>query len=159
NNVVEGFWCPSGLSEHGIHFWTGSRGTLVERNLLKNNARGIGFGLGDGSFGLGRTYGDQPCPGVGAASHYLGVIRNNFISVSRDRVFDSAAGFDTGIGLEQACGAELAHNSVAATRPAGSSSIEWRFTLSNPVVLNNLVTQTLRARDGAVAANTRGNLE
>lgn len=34
-----------GAPEHGIHFWTGSRGTLVERNLLKNNARAIGFGL------------------------------------------------------------------------------------------------------------------
>jgi hypothetical protein len=37
DNVIEGFWCESGLSEHGIHFWTGSRDTVVERNMLSNH--------------------------------------------------------------------------------------------------------------------------
>ncbi|MCD6400417.1 MAG: hypothetical protein J7L73_00680, partial [Anaerolineales bacterium] len=54
DNLIEGFWCASGLSEHAVHFWKGSRGTLVERNDLDNNARGIGFGLIES--GEGRTY-------------------------------------------------------------------------------------------------------
>ena len=45
-NHFSGFWCSSGLSEHAIHVWTGSRDTLVERNIIVNSARGIGFGLG-----------------------------------------------------------------------------------------------------------------
>ena len=35
-NVLSGFWCSTGLSEHAIHVWTGSRDTLVDRNVLHN---------------------------------------------------------------------------------------------------------------------------
>lgn len=43
DNLIEGFWCGSGgLSEHGIHLWSDSQDTLVARNQLTNNARGIG---------------------------------------------------------------------------------------------------------------------
>jgi hypothetical protein len=53
DNLIEGFWCQTGLSEHAIHAWTGSRDTLVERNPLVNNARGVEFGLrGTDSFWL-----------------------------------------------------------------------------------------------------------
>ena len=56
DNYISGFWCDGAggafLSEHAIHFWTGSRDTTVSRNKLVDNARGIGFGLGPG----GRTY-------------------------------------------------------------------------------------------------------
>ena len=64
DNVIEGFYCPSGLSEHGVHFWTGSRDTIVERNRILNSARGIGFGLGEttsSSTDDWRTYPDAPC--------------------------------------------------------------------------------------------------
>ena len=66
DNLIEGFWCSSGLSEHGIHLWRGCRDTIVERNILRNNARGIGFGLTTDPGG--RTYSDNPCP---AASGYV----------------------------------------------------------------------------------------
>ena len=60
DNLIEGFWCAQGLSEHAVHAWTGSRDTLVERNMLINNARGVGFGLV--TSGTGRTYSDNACP-------------------------------------------------------------------------------------------------
>ena len=46
DNEIRGFWCSTGLSEHGVHFWSGSVGTVVERNLIVDCDRGVGFGLG-----------------------------------------------------------------------------------------------------------------
>ncbi|MGQ0548931.1 MAG: hypothetical protein ACT4PY_04605 [Armatimonadota bacterium] len=148
-NLIEGFWCSVGLSEHGIHVWTGSRDTLVDSNILKNNARGIGFGLGE-SF-AGRTYGDDPCPGSGTYGHFNGVILNNFVFANDTRLFGSQAGFDTGIGLEQACNAQVLHNTVVSTQQPRSSSIEWRFSRTRAGVRNNLASHSLRPRDGGTA--------
>lgn len=154
DNFIRGFWCSNGdLSEHGIHFWTGSRDTLVERNVLVDNARGIGFGLTDG----GRTYGDDPCPGVSDASHYGGVIRNNFIAATDDGLFASPNGMDGGIALAYACDATVAHNTVASD-DAPFASIEWRFGKTDVHLVNNLVTHNLMERDGATAT-AEGNLE
>jgi hypothetical protein len=149
-NVASGFWCASGLPDHAIHVWTGSRDTRVERNIVINSARGIGFGLG--SSVLGRTYGDAPCGGAVNVGHYGGVIINNIVSVNDARVFASGYGFDTGIGLEQSCETNVLHNTVASTAPPRSSSIEWRFANSVVAVANNLVTHSLLARDGARAS-------
>jgi hypothetical protein len=156
DNRIEGFWCAQGLSEHAIHFWTGSRDTLVERNMLVDNARGVGFGLlQDGS---GRTYPDQVCPGgSGYVDHYGGIIRNNFILAGSAGLFASQAGFDCGICLWQACGAQAVHNTVASLQ-APFSSIEWRFPNAQVEVANNLVSHSLRQRDGASAAQA-GNLQ
>lgn len=141
DNIIEGFWCPRGLSEHGVHFWTGSRDTVVERNLLIDNARGIGFGLMENEFG--RTYPDNPCPEAdGKVGHYDGIIRNSFIFASRTELFDSQAGADTGIALAQACGARVQHNTVAFT-DSPFSGIEWRFANTDAVLQNNLTTHNL----------------
>jgi hypothetical protein len=148
-NVIEGFWCPVGLSEHGIHIWTGSRDTWVDSNVLKNNERGIGCGLGE-SF-AGRTYGDDPCPGSGTYGHFHGVILNNFVFANDVRLFGSQTGFDVGIGLEQACNAQALHNSVVSTQPPRSSSIEWRFSRTRAVIKNNLGSHRLIPRDGGTA--------
>lgn len=148
-NRIQGFWCPEGLSEHGIHFWTASRDTLVEENVISNCARGIGFGLG--STGTSREYPDDPYPEVGYVGHYDGVIRNNFIAATDSRLFQSEYGFDTAIGLEQAHGTGVYHNSAISTQTPRSSSIEWRFSNTLVEVTNNLASHTLRARDGAAA--------
>ena len=155
DNLIEGFWCEQGLSEHGIHLWTGSRDTVVERNVLVDNARGIGFGLmQDGS---GRTYDDDPCPGAtGYVGHFDGIIRNNFVFVSRDALFASQYGFDCGICLWQACGAKALHNTVVSTDEP-FSSIEWRFSNTDVELVNNLVSHNLRDRGGVVSL--AGNLE
>jgi parallel beta helix pectate lyase-like protein len=156
DNVIEGFWCPSGLSEHGIHLWTGSRDTVVERNQIRNCARGIGLGLGSAT--PGRTYLDNPCGGAANIGHYDGVVRNNFVFANDDRLFDQGAGgFDLGIGLEQACGARVLHNTVVSTRPP-FSSIEGRFANTVATMTNNLMSHNLRPRDGA-SLTLAGNLQ
>ncbi len=158
DNLIEGFWCESGLSEHGIHFWRGSRDTLIERNQLMDNARGIGLGLTEN--GSGRTYADNPCPGAGGGfvEHYGGMIRNNFVSAGSSALFASAFGFDCGICLAQACGAKVLHNSVAST-VAPFSSIEWRFGHTSAEIRNNLVSHNLRDRGGsAVLSDNRENV-
>jgi hypothetical protein len=155
DNTIEGFWCDAGLSEHGVHVWTGSRDTIVERNTIRDCARGIGFGLGQMT--EGRTYGDDPCPGAPYIGHYGGVIRNNMIHASSAALFSSQFGFDSGIAVEQACGTELIHNTIVSTQ-APFSSIEWRFSNTSVTITNNLVSHNLRERDGA-KATLAGNLE
>lgn len=154
-NRIEGFWCATGLSEHAIHFWTGSRDTLVEDNVIVDCARGIGLGLGQS--GASRTYPDNPYPGVGYLGHIDGIVRNNFVAAARAALFSSESGFDAGIALEQARGAVVAHNSVASTA-APFSSIEWRFSNTLVELSNNLVTHNLRERDGNPQATLVGNI-
>jgi hypothetical protein len=156
DNLIEGFWCSSGLSEHGIHLWRGCRDTVVERNTVRNSARGIGFGLS--TTGDGRTYADEPCQSAsGYVDHYGGVIRNNAVFANDSGLFASQYGFDCGVCLWNACGGRILHNTVASTEPP-FSSIEWRFPNTDPDVINNLVTHNLRERDGA-AASAWGNLD
>ncbi len=149
DNLIEGFWCAQGLSEHAIHAWTGSRDTLVERNMLINNARGVGFGLV--TSGTGRTYSDNACPSAsGYIDHYGGVVRNNFVSANSSALFASGSGFDCGICLWNACNARVLNNSVYSNQAADSfSSIEWRFPNANPVIADNLVNFPMHERDGA----------
>ena len=156
DNLIEGFWCDNGLSEHGIHLWRGCRDTLVERNVLKENARGIGFGLV--TSGEARTYADDPCPGAGGGyvDHYGGIIRNNFVFASRAELFASEFGFDCGICLWQACGAQAFNNTVVSTH-APFSSIEWRFDNTDVEIKNNLVSHNLRDRGGTAVLDS--NLE
>jgi hypothetical protein len=157
DNLIQGFWCSSGLSEHGIHMWRGCRDTTIERNTLLNNARGIGLGLV--TTGPGRTYPDAPCPtAVGYVDDYGGIIRNNFVSASDSGLFASEYGFDCGICLWNSCNARALHNTVYTTDPTHTfSSIEWRFSNTRADIINNLVNQTMRERDGAIATQS-GNL-
>jgi len=158
DNVIEGFWCNTGLAEHAIHCWRGCRDTIVERNVMLNNARGVGFGLSDS--GTARTFNDDPCPaaGSGYVGHYDGVIRNNFIFADDPGLLQSPDGFDCGICLWSACGAKAVHNTIVSTG-ANFSSIEWRFAATTGVeITNNIATHSLRERNGA-SATQAGNLE
>ncbi len=156
DNLIEGFWCENDLSEHGIHFWRTCRDTVVERNRLVDNARGVGLGL-DAS-GAGRVYPDDPCPTAegGYVDHYGGIVRNNFVFASRSELFASEYGFDCGICLSQACGAQVVHNTVASTQDP-YSSIEWRFDHTDVDLINNLVSYQLLDRGGT--ARLAGNLD
>jgi hypothetical protein len=155
DNLIEGFWCSSGLSEHAIHLWRGSRDPVIERNTLNNNARGVGLGLV--TSGDGRTYQDNPCPATqGYVDHFGGVIRNNAIFANSSGLFASAAGFDCGICLWNACNARVLNNTVYSSQ-APFSSIEWRFANTDATIASNLVNYPMRGRDGA-SANLMTNL-
>ena len=147
DNHIEGFWCDTGLSEHGIHMWQCCRDTLVERNTIVDCARGIGFGMGDS--GVERDYPDNPYPGVGYVGHYDGIIRNNFIFATID-------GFDSGITLEQARGSKVVHNTVVSLQQP-FNCIEWRWDNTDVEIKNNLVSHNLMPRGGT--ADLAGNLE
>jgi len=132
DNLIEGFWCPEGLSEHGIHLWRGCRDGVVARNVLRSNARGIGFGIATG--GGGRAYFDDPCPQAsGCVGHHGGIIRNNVVYSGDADLFESDGGFDCGICLWNAWGARVLHNAVASMR-APFPSIEYRFPIGDGMV-------------------------
>jgi hypothetical protein len=163
DNLIEGFWCASGLSEHGIHFWTGSRDTVIERNKIRNCARGVGLGLAPGSStDAVRTYTDwPPCsnvsPGYGVVEHYGGIVRNNFVSADDPALFASSSGFDNGIEIDATCAPQIVHNTIASTLAPVSSSSEWRFG-SDPLLVNNLASATLKDRDGNGRATQKGSV-
>lgn len=143
-NRFEDIYCAGeGLAEHAIHFWVGSRDTLVENNVIINCARGVGFGLVD--TGNTRPYADNPCPsaGGGFVGHFGGMIRNN-------AMFFEVPWYDTGIELDQACGARVFHNTVVHSAAATGfySSIDYRFANTSVEVRNNLVGR-ITVRDGA----------
>ncbi len=155
DNHVEGFWCDAGLAEHGLHLWRQNAGTVIERNVIVNCARGIGLGLASSSDGTDRTHDGYTCPDA-YIDDYGGIIRNNFVFADDPVLFASAGGFDTGIGLWSACDSTVVHNTVWSTQ-APFSSVEWRFDGTSAVVMNNLVSHNLRDRT-VTSIELAGNL-
>ncbi len=152
DNHIEGFWCDAGLSEHGIHMWRGCRDTVVERNVIVNCARGVGFGLAGSPADNQRmpdiAGGDDPCPdlrGGAYVDHWGGIVRNNFIFADDPGLFASATGFDGGVSLWNACNAAVVHNTVFSTQPP-FLCIETRFEGTYALVANNLVSHRIQAR-------------
>ncbi len=154
--TIEGFWCDTSMSGQGVHFWTGSRDTLVERNTFINNARGVGFGLIEN--GDGRSYSDNPCPDAnGYVDHFGGIIRNNFFFAGDARLFASQYGADSGIALLQACNAKVYHNTFAFT-DSPFCAMEYRFDNTHADIINNLMTHNILQRNESTA-NLAGNLQ
>jgi hypothetical protein len=152
NNEFRDIYCAGeGLAEHAIHFWSASRDTLVENNLIVNCARGVGFGLVEN--GGTRPYADDPYPNAGYVGHYDGIIRNNV-------VYADNPWFDTGIELAQARGARVFHNTIFSTNAATGfySSIDYRFSNTDAEIRNNLVNRITRRNDaqGQVDHNEEG---
>ncbi len=128
-NTFRNITSPSrAVAEHAVHFWDGSADDLVERNLIVNCDRGIGFGLG-------------------AKPNQNGVIRNNMIY--------HAAGIgvfaDVGIALFDSPGSRVYNNTVILDS-GYPRAIEYRFAATAGVLIaNNLTNRAIAARDGATA--------
>jgi len=142
-NRFEGIYCDvNSLAEHAIHFWQTGRDQLIEQNVLVNNARSIGLGLGDGSGLIERPYSDAPHASDmqgSYAGNYDGTIRNNF-------VYADVAAADCGICLEQAMGAELVANTVVYGGAAAGNAIEYRFA-DSLVTIDNTIASVIQMRD------------
>jgi hypothetical protein len=118
-----------GISEFAVHFWSGSADNLVERNVIIDCDRGIGFGM-DGRGNRG------------------GVIRNNFVHHTSNT--DPYA--DVGIALTESPGTRVYNNTVFTENNFGWS-IEYRFTATRDVqITNNLTNRPIIARDGGLAS-------
>lgn len=127
DNVIRNVKSPSAsAAEHGVHFWDNSMGNIVERNMIVNCDRGIGFGLGSS-------------PNEG------GIIRNNMVFNDGSGQYD-----DVGIGLETSPNTRVYNNTVFIDYP---NAIEYRFTATvNAEIMNNLTNKLITSRDGATAA-------
>lgn len=127
DNIIQGFWCTTGLSEHGVHFWSDSHDTVVERNLIIDCDRGIGFGLG-------------------SSGHQDGIIRNNMLYHPENHGYS-----DVGISLESAADAEIYNNTVFLNHDY-PNAIEYRFAAtSGGIIQNNLCNRAISSRDSGMA--------
>jgi hypothetical protein len=126
-NTFRNIASPSGsVAEFAIHFWNGSRNNIVERNLIVNSDRGIGFGM-DGRGNTG------------------GIIRNNMIYHANN----GHAYADTGIALIESPGTSVYNNTIYFEN-SFPWSIEYRFSSTTGVMIaNNLSNRPIQARDGA----------
>ena len=131
DNVFRNIRSPGGdIAEHAVHFWSNSQNTLVERNLIINCDRGVGFGLGE-------------------RGHKGGIIRNNMI------YHDTSEGFaDVGISLESVTNAQVYNNTIYMEH-GYANAIEYRFAATTDLtIINNLTNKAITARDGGAAATS-----
>src|SRR5262249_3450196 len=82
-----------------------------------------------------------------------------FIFANDSTLFSSAAGFDSGVDFEQACGSSALHNTIYGTTPPSSSAIEWRFANSSVQVTNHLANAAFNNRGAGAQGTPRGNME
>jgi hypothetical protein len=135
NNVFKSIISPNtSIAEYAIHFWNDSGDNLVERNLIINCDRGIGFGLNS----RGNTG---------------GIIRNNMIYHADNR----GQFADVGIAIHNSPGTAVYNNSIFMEH-GYPNSIEYRFSgTSNALIANNLVNATIRRLDGASGTESTNN--
>ena len=136
NNYFFGIASPENkIAEYAIHFWNGTQNTTVAGNTIYNCDRGIGFGMPN-----------HP--------NFGGVITNNLI-VHNDNTHPNA---DTGISLEESQGTRVLGNRIYLAHNY-ANSIEYRFTKSiNILIENNLTNKKIAKRDGA-QATLKGNVQ
>lgn len=119
DNVFRNIRSPeSELAEHAVHFWSGSRNTLVERNVIVACDRGIGFGLG-------------------SRGHVAGTIRNNMVYTTRD----------VGIGLESSPGTSVEHNTIFIEHYDRAIEYRFVDT-SGVSIVHNITNAAIATRDG-----------
>lgn len=119
------------VAEFAIHFWNQSADALVEKNVIVNCDRAIGFGL----------------DGRGNAR---GIIRNNMIY----HAANIGQFADVSIYLDQSPSTQVYNNTIF-TEHSYPRSIEYRFPETTSVsIINNLTNKPILARDGATGIET-----
>jgi hypothetical protein len=114
---------PNQFADYAIHFWDESENALVEKNLIVNCDRGIGFGLA-------------------SLINTGGIIRNNMICN-----FNSEG--DVGISLQHSPYTQVYNNSIFFDHNY-YAAIEYRFPETQDVyIANNLTNKIIWGRDGA----------
>jgi hypothetical protein len=126
-NTFRNIASPSGsVAEFAVHFWDGSANNLVERNVIVNCDRGIGFGLDS-----------KPNSG--------GIIRNNMLY----HAANAAPFADVSIALTESPGSQVYNNTVYRDDGFGWA-IEYRYASTAGVLIaNNLLNRPVMQRDGA----------
>ena len=126
-NTFKSIISPSqDVAEFAVHFWNTSADALVEKNVIVNCDRAIGFGLD--------TRGNT-----------RGIIRNNMIY----HAAGNGSFADTSIYLETSPGTQIYNNSIYMEN-SYPRSIEYRgATTTGVLVVNNLANKPIAARDGA----------
>jgi hypothetical protein len=145
DNFFKNIYCTNGgLAEHTIHFWRTNKDSVVERNIIINPARGIGFGMANDGLEA-RDYPDFSYDDFsGTVDHIRGIIRNNIILGDTP----GSPGFDGGIILWNSYGTEVYHNTVMSTTSQGST-IETRYqNTKDYLIKNNLLYKAPWHRDG-----------
>jgi hypothetical protein len=128
NNTFRNIISPSGtVAEFAVHFWDApAANNIVEKNLIVNCDRGIGFGL-DGR------------------GHTGGVIRNNMI------YHDANVGqfADSAISLIESPNSQVYNNTILMLN-SFPWAIEYRFATTRAVLIeNNVTNRPIQLRDGA----------
>ena len=127
SNTFRNIVSPSrSVAEFAIHFWDRSANNVVEKNLIVNCDRGIGFGL-DGKGNTG------------------GIIRNNMIY----QAANAGRFADTGIALTESPGTQVYNNTILMEN-SFPWAIEYRFASTTGVLIaNNLTNKAIMSRNGA----------
>lgn len=133
NNTFRNIISPSGsVAQFAVHFWNGSANNTVEKNLVVNCDRGIGFGM-DGR------------PNTG------GIIRNNMIY----HAANAGSYADTGIALTESPNTQVYNNTIFMEN-SFPWAIEYRFaSTQNVLIANNLTNKPIQSRDGATGTVTK----
>jgi hypothetical protein len=149
DNTFRNIWRENKMMEHAVHFWSRSRGTLVENNHFINCWRAVGLGMKTAASGHTRTYEDH----AGESpyfDHMGGMIRNNVVYNDGDHRLE------TGIELMNVTGTEVYHNTVVSVvQPFNSMEYRWENTAV--VIKNNLCSHAIMQRNGA-GAETAANI-
>ena len=128
NNTFRNIISPSNsVAEFAIHFWDlPSSNNIVERNLIINCDRGIGFGMD-------------------SRGNKGGIIRNNMIYHAANKGLYA----DTGIALTESPDSKVYNNTIFMEN-SFPWAIEYRFiSTQNIQITNNLTNKPIQSRDEA----------